>query len=136
MKVMFRNSLRVQADQGGHKFQLINEFIVYVTDYGTFAIPEGFWTDFASIPQVFQSFIPVLDKHLRAAVLHDYMYYAQELNARKITRSQADKIFDIAMRACGVNFVKRNLIYTAVRVGGWVAWNKYKNDRIKNKELK
>jgi hypothetical protein len=136
MKVMFRNNLRLEPHFNGHKFQLINDFIVYVTHYDTTIIPSGFWTDFASIPHIFQSFIPVLDKHLRAAVLHDYMYYAQELNGRKITRAKADKIFLIAMKACGVAWFKRELMYSAVRIGGWVAYNKYKNDRIKNKDIK
>jgi len=136
VKVLFRNKIELTPANNGHKFQLLRAFIVYITSYDTIIIPEGFWTDFASIPQLFQNILPVLDKHLRAAVLHDYMYYKQSLNGKKITRKQADKIFDIGMKTCGVGWLKRNTIYYAVRSGGWITWNKYKNDRIKNKEGK
>jgi len=136
VKVLFRNKLELTPANNGHKFQLLDNFIVFITSYDTIIIPEGFWTDFASIPQIFQNILPVLDKYLRAAVLHDYMYYKQSLNGHKITRYKADKIFENAMKSCGVGYIKRKIIYYAVRSGGWITWNKYKNDRIKNKEGK
>ena len=121
--------MKLEPANNGIKFMLISDFIVYISKYDTIIIPAGFWTDLASIPQIFQNILPVLDRHLRAAVLHDFMYYAQRLNGKKITRAKADKIFLEAMKTCGVGWLKRWTIYSAVRSGGWVAWNKYKSDR-------
>ena len=40
----------------------------------TIAVPNGFTTDFASIPRALQLFIPKMARHRAAAVVHDYLY--------------------------------------------------------------
>lgn len=132
MKVSFRNKIELTPANNGHRFQLLSDFIIYLGGYNLI-IPSGFWTDFASIPKVIQNILSPLDSHLRAAVLHDYLYYKQELNYDPIKRAFADKLFLDGMKTCGTGLIKRNIMYYAVRSFGWIAWNKYKNDRIKNK---
>ena len=55
-------------------------------------VPQGFVTDFASIPPVLQSLIRPLGPHLRPAIVHDYLYWEQTCS-----RKQADRLFRVAM---------------------------------------
>jgi hypothetical protein len=42
-----------------------------------------------------------------------------------VTRSQADMALNEAMQVCQVNRLTRWIIYSGVRLGGWVIWKKY-----------
>ncbi len=89
-------------------------------------IPEGFKTDFASVPRIFWSYIPPWGKYGPASVLHDFLYMRQ-----LYSRGKSDKIFLEAMKVLKVSWIKRRLIYGGVRMGGWVAWRSHKK-RNKN----
>ena len=54
---------------------------------GEWTVPEGFDTDLASIPRIFQPLITKLEG-IEAAVLHDWFY-----RFRIVPRAQADRIF-------------------------------------------
>lgn len=90
-------------------------------------VPRGFITDLASIPDLAKGLIDVNDKHRRAAVLHDYLYCVQT-----VPRDQADALFLEAMETVGVEKWKRNLMWAAVRAGGWMYWNR----RAKNADTR
>lgn len=82
-------------------------------------IPEGFITDFASIPKIFHGIFSPWDiKHGPAAILHDYLY-----QFRLVPRKEADGIFLEAMRIRGVGWVKRHIFYRAVRTFGQDAYD-------------
>lgn len=85
------------------------------------SVPKGFITDFASIPQFFRNIIETVGKHGKGAVLHDYLYYTGER-----PRDEADEIFNEAMGVLGVSGWKRMIMYRAVRMFGWYAWNKHR----------
>jgi len=82
-------------------------------------IPSGFITDFASIPSALWSFVQPFGRHAPAAVVHDYLYALQQDGTRK----QADFIFRAAMADSGVSFLRRNLMYFAVRLFGKKPFN-------------
>ena len=81
-------------------------------------IPQGFVTDFASVPLAAQSVLPQLGPHAMAAVLHDYLYWDQSC-----TREQADLLFYEAMTEYGVAGWRRSVAYWAVRWRGGTAWS-------------
>lgn len=81
-------------------------------------VPEGFVTDFASIPRVFWSVFPRHGQYTVAAIVHDYLYWDQ-----KCTREQADNLFELVMRTAEVSMFSRLAIYAAVRFGGSSAWD-------------
>jgi hypothetical protein len=87
-------------------------------------VPPGFVTDLATIPRLAQPLIPVNDRHRAAAILHDYLYAIQDR-----TRAEADALFERAMAAAGVGWLRRTLMHAAVRIGGWVLWNGYATER-------
>ena len=88
------------------------------------SVPDGFVTDFASVPRVLWSAYPPHEMYSRAAVIHDYLYWIQTC-----TRKQADNILMIAMKESNVSRRKRNAVYKGVRLGGQNAWDANARER-------
>lgn len=99
-----------------NKFKVENNY-----SYKNVEIPKNFKTDLASIPKFLWSFISPLEKHSRAAVVHDFLYSDQN---EIYNRKEADKIFLEAMKEDGVNVIKRNIMYFAVRLFGKIFFKK------------
>ncbi|HJX13044.1 MAG TPA: DUF1353 domain-containing protein [Dehalococcoidales bacterium] len=83
----------------------------------TIEVPEGFMTDFASVPRPLWVFLPRWGKYGNAAVIHDYCYWEQQR-----TKRQADDIFREAMKVLEVPPVTSWFMYWAVRLFGGPAW--------------
>lgn len=80
-------------------------------------VPEGFVTDFASVPRGLWNIFPPSGAWAPAAVIHDFMYrYAI------FDKATADLIFLHAMEDLGVGWFSRRLIYRAVRWFGGGAY--------------
>lgn len=90
----------------------------------TYVIPEGFMTDFSSVPRLFRWLVsPVGQPHQVAGVVHDFLY-----SSGAVTRKQADAAFKAAAAAAGSPRLRAALMYRAIRLGGWFAW---RNNRAK-----
>lgn len=88
-----------------------------------FTVEEGFTTDLASIPRVARSFIPQVGKHLQAAVGHDLCYERSRSPAPiGLTRAEADSLFLEGMKVSGVWWLRRRVMYAAVRTFGGTLW--------------
>ena len=94
-------------------------------------VPVGFTTDFASIPRLFWIIYPPDGQYTQAAVLHDYLYNIQDR-----PRATADAIFLEAMQVLGVPFLRRKIIYRAVRLFGWIPWNNRARKKKKQQKEK
>lgn len=81
------------------------------------AAPQGYVTDFASIPGFAQWMISPFGKHSEAAVVHDWLYTLGTKGDKK-GRKLADVTFKKALKLVGVGWFRRNIMYLAVRVGG------------------
>ena len=91
-------------------------------------VPEGFESDFASVPWVARRLIPSFGPWAKAAVLHDYLYVTLG-EGGKWTRKQSDDMFLQAMTAIADSRedgepkrLTRSTIHRAVRAfgaGGW-----------------
>jgi len=115
----FTKPLRIE-DVDGRNFRLLESFIYYTNKKEFICVPEGFITDFASIPRLFWSIIgSPIGKYGKAAVVHDFCYHEQ-----KYTRKYSDYIFLEAMTVLEVNPAKRWIMWLAVRSFGWIPWNK------------
>lgn len=109
------------------RFEVISP-LVYQSDAAkrTITVPDGFVTDFASIPQALWNVLPPIGGYDEAAVVHDYLY---SKFTNDMDRSTADHVLDEAMCVLGVSAWKRKLIYAGVRVGGWHAWSVDKSSK-------
>ena len=83
-------------------------------------VPRGFVHHRAGVPSVLWS----LASYTRAAVVHDWLYWAQPCS-----RLQADNLLMIAMKENGVPWMRRQLVYTAVRLQGHAIWRRNAQER-------
>jgi Protein of unknown function (DUF1353) len=84
-------------------------------------VPRGFVTDFATIPRIFWSLMPRDGKYAFAAIVHDYLYWEQN-----VSRENADYIFKALMIDFKVSESSIIAIYNAVRLFGGRAWDENK----------
>ncbi len=80
-------------------------------------VAPGFRTDFASVPFGFRWLVPVVGRHGKAAVLHDWLY-----SSKIMSRKAADDMFLEAMAVLGVRPWRRFLAYWGVRLFGGRSW--------------
>jgi uncharacterized protein DUF1353 len=88
-------------------------------------VPEGFRTDEVSAPQATWSFVGMPpDGYYRAAgVVHDYIYSLNgKLPTITYTRQQCDQILVEILSRLGMSWLKKKLVYLAVRIGGASHW--------------
>ena len=89
-----------------------------------FIVPEGFITDYASVPRLLWSiFPPNGQRYGVAAIVHDLIYRNLQ---RFFTRKQADHILFQVMEIYGTKRITRWCIWLGVRLGGASAWSKNK----------
>lgn len=121
MQVKFQSELHVQKLHNG-KWLLTREFC-FTVDGQLHCVPQGFETDFASVPRLPFTYLLAGNTSHEAAVIHDWMY------ADGFDREFADSAFLAALKEEGVVWWRRNLMWLAVRLGGsWVYDAKRKAD--------
>ena len=106
----FKSDL-VARQVGDVDWELV-ELLVYQGNTDRFEVPVGTKTDFASVPTIFQWLIPRSGRYTRAAVLHDYLWR----KAPDPTRADADGIFRRTMAELRVPFLRRWVMWAAVRL--------------------
>jgi hypothetical protein len=82
-----------------------------------YTVPVGLNTDFASVPRPFVWFLPRYGSYTMAAILHDYLWRVRAATG-EMDWVDADGIFRRAMRELHVPFLRRWIMWTAVR---WAA---------------
>lgn len=98
---------------------LVDEPIVFEDGLMRLTVPAGFETDLASVPRALWSVFPPYGDHLKAAVVHDYLY-----RYNTISRARCDAIFLAVMARYGVPAWKRWCMYGAVRLFGGPAYRR------------
>jgi hypothetical protein len=89
-------------------------------------IPKNFPFDFASIPRVFWWLLPKEGRYARAALVHDYLY-----RTKTLSRPTADALFLSIMDNDGVSGFIARLMYAAVRLFGWLHYNRDHRNEIR-----
>lgn len=115
----FINELKVDelednSNDGRGTWRLL-EPLIYQSDYvgKTIVVPEGFVTDFASVPRLPVAFLLAGGCGHKAAVIHDWLYTSHE-----VSRADADKVLGEALEASGQPTWRAMLMYAGVRIGG------------------
>lgn len=111
--------LQVEILPDGRRARLLQPFRVRLRELGerVIEVPQGFETDFASVPRFFWRVVPPWGRYSPAAVVHDYLY-----STGKVSREDADRAFLTLMQRLGVPVWKRTIMYWAVRWFGGPAW--------------
>jgi len=90
----------------------LNEPLIYEGDRETFTVPVEFVTDFASVPRIFVWLVPTYGSYTKAAILHDFL-----CRTGAVPRRDADGIFRRCLLESGVPFLRRWIMWAAVRLG-------------------
>jgi hypothetical protein len=105
---------------GKNKWEVYEEFEYHVASYPSeevIKVPEGFITNFVSVPRIFWPIISPIDEYGKAAVIHDYLY-----DKAIYSKKRSDDIFREAMNILNVKQWKIFCIYWSVRIFGWWSW--------------
>lgn len=103
-----------------------------------YTVPKGFEFDGASVPKFLATFLSPVGVLLIGGLIHDYAYKYACLKPKNnndplllLDQKGADKIFrDINIEINGFHFLNY-LAYWALRIGGFVAWNKHRKNNTK-----
>lgn len=112
----FKSGEKLVVEQIDDETWELREAFSYEGKFETFTVPMGTRTDFASVPRVFVWFIPKYGRYTKPAILHDWLC-REKAATGQMTWADADGIFRRAMREEGVAFLRRWLMWAAVRVG-------------------
>uniref|UniRef100_A0A6M3J8R7 DUF1353 domain-containing protein n=1 Tax=viral metagenome TaxID=1070528 RepID=A0A6M3J8R7_9ZZZZ len=116
----FTSPLIVTPLPDGRSWKLVQEFDYYIgkeSNQNIIHVPEGFVTDFASVPRPLWFLMPPWGVYGKAAVIHDYGY-----STKIRTRKETDQIFLEGMLVLGTPKWMAKLMYFAVDKFGWLAW--------------
>jgi len=93
----------------------LGDTLSYTHNNKEYIAKAGFITDGASIPRLFWALIgcPLRGKYVGSAIIHDATCTLWHLGV--ITRKEGDLLFLQMLKDNGVGFIKRNIMYLAVR---------------------
>lgn len=102
----------------------------------SYIIPKGFVFDGASVPKFLASWLSPTGVLLVGGLVHDYAYKytvfmkkgRKNIVSPPMSQKEADQIFrDINIEQNGFHLLN-NLAYWALRLAGFVAWNKHRKN--------
>jgi hypothetical protein len=118
----------VASPFGDGKYWYLRQDLIWKSKSGqTINVPQGFVTDFTSVPRPIWWLFPPWAKYGNAAVVHDYCYWNQTY-----TRKEADAMILEGMEDMGVYWITRRLIHGALRVFGQIAWCRNQREKSAN----
>lgn len=124
----FTEPLLVSPLPDGRTWVVVDDDFAYAVggpdSHDVIHIPQGFTTDFASVPRLLWNILPPWGTYGNAAVLHDWLYWDQGCS-----RKDSDDIFLEAMGVLGTPKATRLVLWSAVRAFGWLAWHSNAADR-------
>lgn len=108
---------------GRRPWRVTKPLIVCINGY-VYRVPEGYLTDFASVPRIPGVYWRYGNKATIPALWHDWLYDGCE--PRKFTRKEADEMFLAKMEMLNdpPGRLRRRIMYRAVRMFGWLFWQK------------
>lgn len=113
-----KSPLHLAPLDDGKQWVLLKQFDYDLYSIGsgvTISVPADSVTDLASTPRYIWSVFPPWERYGKAAIVHDYLYAQGDYS-----RKDADKIMREIMLNSDVDPLTRWLIYTALRLFGWM----------------
>lgn len=117
---MFYSKLRMEKHSDS-KYKLTDD-LIFEDDIYRIVCKVGYIFDGASIPRALWSIAgsPFTGNYTYAACVHDILY-----QSRSVERWEADDIFKHIMKLDKVSSFRRYVMWSAVRLGGWVPYSNY-----------
>ena len=105
----------------GSEWVFDNPLVFFSDLLGTITVPDGYTTDFASVPRLPVAYAIFGNVANAPSGIHDYLYSETDY-----ARSDCDAVFLEAMEAAGISWWKRHMMWLAVRAAGWAVRSKKK----------
>lgn len=118
---MFPRPIRIEKRLFKDEWTLLEPF-EYICKNTQVVAPEGFWTDFASVPRLPVIYLLVGNTGHEAAVIHDYLYRKDAQPA--MSKADADGLFYRALLEMGLSFIHARMMYRGVQIGGESSYHK------------
>ena len=121
---------------GTRHWEIVKDFR-YSLNGEDYIIPKGFKFDGASVPKFLAQFLSPVGLLLIGGLIHDYGYKYETLLLRngKTIGNKDQKWMDQTFRDINIEvngfYLLNYLAYWALRVGGFVAWNKHRKVNAK-----
>ena len=121
---------------GSRHWEVVKDFN-YSINGQKFIIPKGFKFDGASVPKFLGQFLSPVGVLLIGGLIHDYGYKYETLllKNKKDIGVKSQKWMDETFRDINIEvngfYLLNYLAYWALRVGGFVAWNKHRKVNAK-----
>jgi hypothetical protein len=102
------------------KEYMLRSSLSFENDVMKVTCKNGLVTDGASIPRAFWAVIgsPFSGKYVGSAIIHDGLY-----KSHKLSRAEADELFNQMLVDNGVWFPRRFLMGSALWAFGWISYN-------------
>ena len=117
---------------GTRHWEITKDF-TYSIRGDNYVIPKGFKFDGASVPKFLGQFLSPVGVLLIGGLIHDYGYKYETLLLKngKTIGKRSQKWMDITFRDINIEvngfYFMNYLAYWALRLGGFVAWNKHRD---------
>ena len=117
---------------GTRHWEIVKDFD-FTLEGKKYVIPAGFKFDGASIPKFLHMFLSPVGVLLIGGLVHDYGYKYETLLKKdgKTIGKKSQKWMDMAFRDINIEvngfYFLNYLAYWALRIGGFVAWNKHRD---------
>lgn len=127
----FPNPLEGRFAENRRKFTLTRDFIYDDPKKDIrVVVPEGFTTDWNSVPQPLWAYFSPWD-YPEAGLVHDWLYaspkgFASPSLKPPLDRAACDDIHRRILELVGCRWTKRQAIWLALRAFGGVAWNRHR----------
>lgn len=128
---IFPAAIQGKFSDDGRKFTLEQDFLYRDEEKDVFVtVPEGFETDFNSVPGPFWAYFAPWE-YLEAGLVHDWLYrhpegFESDSLRPPLSRQQVDAIHRRILHLKGCRWSKRQAVYLALRAGGWKPWGRYR----------
>ena len=126
MNAVFLNLLHSTDLPGGGSFRLDKPLRFYSAILNEIIeVPKGFVADSYSVPRLFAFLVHKADR--RPAFIHDWLY---DPNGPDVTQRQADRVLLEAMKAAGLSWLQRRIIYRGPRVAGRFFFKEHEHESV------
>lgn len=120
---MFYEAPVISPIGDGLNIYIVNDFH-FMADGEIYCIPEGFESDWASVPRVWWRIVPP-HQYPHASLMHDFLYSAEVFDRRK-----CDDMFYDALRERGASIARAYAMWLAVRIGGATVWARHDRRKV------
>lgn len=115
------------GEEDGRPLWRLEKPLAFLSDsLGLIQVPPGFITDFSSVPRLPFMYLLFGNTATRPGVVHDWLYEKGLIRDRKITREEADTVWNEASDADDQPTYRSRSMWAGIRAGGWVAWNRHR----------